>query len=60
MNLEQMDYSICPYCQKDVGSHFDIHEVLVHPEKRARFYTTEYVAWKEEQDKKLSKKKKKS
>jgi len=38
----------------------EIHEVLVHPEKRERFWTPEYREWKAEQDKALAKKKRKN
>lgn len=40
--------------------HFDIHEVLVHPDRRARLYPPEYIEWKAEQAKALAKKKKKN
>lgn len=52
--------SVCPHCQKHVGSHFDVHEVLMHPDKRARLYPPEYIEWKAEQDKSRAKKKKKT
>jgi hypothetical protein len=51
--------TVCPYCDSKVGEHFEIHEVLIHPEKRERFWPEEYKAWKAEQDKALAKKKRK-
>lgn len=59
MNQEATTTSVCPYCSAPVGEHFEIHEVLVHPEKRARFYTPDYIEWKANQEKALTKKKKK-
>lgn len=50
--------AICPHCQEHVGTHFDVHEVLVHPEQRERLYPPEFKAWKADQAKKLTKKKK--
>jgi hypothetical protein len=50
----------CPHCGKNFGNHLEIHEVLVHPEKRERFWTPEYREWKAEQEKSLAKKKRKN
>lgn len=52
--------STCPYCGDYIASALEVHEVLVHPEKRARFYTPEYLEWKKEQDASLAKKKRKA
>lgn len=48
--------SVCPHCGKKV-SDFDLHEVLVHPDKRN--YPQEYLEWRKKQDAELAKKKKK-
>jgi hypothetical protein len=52
--------TVCPYCDSKVGEHFEIHEVMVHPEKRQRFWTQEYREWREEQEKALQKKRRKN
>jgi len=51
--------TVCPYCGSQVGERgMDIHEVLMHPEKRVRFHTEEYKQWCAEQAKSKSKRKK--
>lgn len=61
MTWQTSDYPantvICPYCNKDTKQSFDIHEYLMHPEKRK--YPPEYLAWKRQQDAEFAKKKKK-
>jgi len=51
--------TVCPYCNSHVGHNgMDVHEVLIHPEKRSRFHTDEYKQWSAEQAKTKSKRKK--
>ena len=60
-NLKEFySQTTCPYCGDYVASTFEVHEVLMHPEKRQRFWSPEYIAWKEEQDASLTKKKRKA
>lgn len=47
----------CPHCGKRVGSNFDIHEAIIHPEQRAK--PQEYLDWLEIQRAQAKKKKKK-
>jgi hypothetical protein len=51
--FEEID--TCPHCQAKVGAHLEVHEVLVHPEKRERLWTDEYRRWKDEQMKAIKK-----
>jgi hypothetical protein len=54
------EISVCPHCGSKVGKHYEVHEVMVHPELRERFWTPEYREWKEEQNRLLAKKKRKN
>lgn len=49
------DTNPCPHCGKDVALSFDVHEVMMHPDKRN--YPQEYLDWKEHQRKEFEKKK---
>lgn len=51
------DIEVCPYCGKTLNNSFDIHEYMMHPEKRK--YPPEYIVWKRQQDAEFAKKKKK-
>jgi hypothetical protein len=51
------DIEVCPHCGKRVGSSFDLHEVMTHPDKRK--YPEEFIEWKMRQNAELLKKKKK-
>jgi hypothetical protein len=51
------DIEICPHCGKKMVNSFDMHEYMMHPDKRK--YPPEYLAWKRQQDAEFAKKKKK-
>lgn len=47
----------CPHCGKKVANSFDVHEAIVHPDKRAK--PQEYLDWQEIQRAQNAKKKSK-
>jgi hypothetical protein len=49
------DMNPCPHCGKKVARSFDVHEALVHPEKRAK--PQEFLDWQRDQRSQLAKKK---